>query len=188
MKRVCFDSASNYYHDFKNGWLSEPGDARAGFGGKVFRFDAATAFLHSTGKCFDIVDYHSLFDLLSEADEIITFNGRTCDLIVLESLIGEADMRSIWAKPHHDLRGWRGQNSLSGAVGLLRPERAQSFASMESARRTTLSKKKGYSDFTRERLANTYRDARFTLDLFRLYLASGDTEFTFQDGIPAVAG
>jgi hypothetical protein len=35
------------------------------------------------------------------------------------------------------------------------------------------------NDFIRGHLAGTYRDAKSTLELSRLYLASGDTDFSF---------
>jgi hypothetical protein len=181
MKRVCFDIASNYYHDFRDGWLNKPEDARERFLGKSFTFHAATAFVHATGKAYDFVNYSDLFDLLAGADEIITFNGRTCDLIVLEHLTGLSRASDIWQKPHHDLRGWRGHNKLERAASLLLPPKlAQSFNSVETTRRAKLIHLP-YPDFNKSYLPGTYRDAKFTLDLFRLYLASGDTNYTFQD-------
>jgi hypothetical protein len=180
MRRVCFDTASDYYWDGTRGWLNGPADAREQFRGRSFDFRAATAFVHATGRSFDFLDPKDLFNCLAEADEIITFNGRTCDLIVLEFLVGEGAMRKLWHKPHHDLKGWKNNWKLQTAVDLLPKKVAQSFDSVKSARSIKLLQSP-YSDSTKDDLAGTYRDAKFTLDVFRLYLASGETQFTFRD-------
>jgi hypothetical protein len=179
MRRVCFDTTSDYFHSFLNGYLNTPEQAREQFRDTEFRFDAATAFIHETNQCFDFVSHEELFAFLIEADEIVTFNGRTCDLIVLESLIGENAFKKIWEKPHHDLKGWKEQ-SLKASISCLIPELKQSYDSIyQSARYAELSSIK--DEFIRGKLAGTYRDAKCTLELFRLYLASGNTEFTFRD-------
>jgi hypothetical protein len=45
------------------------------------RFHAATALVEATGRCVDFSDYSAFFNFLAAADEPITFNGRTYDLI-----------------------------------------------------------------------------------------------------------
>ena len=115
MNQVCLDIASSYYWDGRRGWLNDPEDARVNFQGESFRFHAATVFENTTGKHFDFTDHRELYDFLIEADEFVTFNGRTCDLIVLESLIGENNSAKLWKKIHHDLKGWRGNWSLRNA-------------------------------------------------------------------------
>jgi len=176
MTRVCFDTASNYFHDFRDGYLNSPEQAREQFRGKSFRFRAATAFVHETGQSFDFENHEGLFAFLVKADEIITFNGRTCDLIVLESLIGEDSAKSLWQKPHHDLKGWRGQ-SLENSVSQF-PDLKRSYSLLRETRYEELSFIK--DDFIRRELAGTYRDAKCTLELFRLYLGHGKSEFTFR--------
>jgi hypothetical protein len=105
MKRVCFDIGSNYFHNPLHGFMNEPAHAREYFKDKTFEFHAATAFDSSSRKFKDFTDHKKLFAYLLRADEIVTFNGRTCDFIVLEKLIGEESMADLWRKPHHDLRG-----------------------------------------------------------------------------------
>jgi hypothetical protein len=106
MRRICFDIESNYFAP-KTVGINEPWEARAGFEGKTFRFDAATAFDSAVKKYCDFTSPRKLFELLLKADEIVTYNGRVCDLIVLEKTLGINDMARVWRKPHHDLIGWR---------------------------------------------------------------------------------
>jgi hypothetical protein len=129
MKRVCFDTASDYFHNSFNGYMNTPEQARAWFRGKSFEFHAATAFLDETGEYFDFTNYDDLFAFLIEADEIVTFNGRTCDLIMLESLIGQDSFKKLWEKPHHDLKGWKAQ-SLEESIFLSIPELKQSYGGL----------------------------------------------------------
>jgi hypothetical protein len=179
MKRVCFDTASDYYNGNFRPYLNTPEQARERFSGKSFTFHAATAFLAETDECFDFTNHGDLFAFLIEADEIVTFNGRTCDLIMLESLIGEDSFKKLWEKPHHDLKGWKA-HSLKESIFWSIPELKQSYDGLYyEARHAQLSSIK--SDFIRGHLAGTYRDAKSTLELFRLYVASGDTDFSFLD-------
>jgi hypothetical protein len=181
MRRVCFDIESNYYWNGMQGYLNGPADARAVFSGHHFRFDVATAFVYETQKSLDFTDPAKLFECLLEADEIITFNGRTCDLIVLESFMGQDALRLLWQKPHHDLKGWQGHQKLEGAVRQLLPQQSETYDQILSARELELTNTT-HSLFIRNKLARAFRDARVTLDLFQLYQASGDTESTFRDG------
>jgi hypothetical protein len=181
MRRICFDIASNYFHDGKDGFLNGPSDARAYFRDRTFRFDAATVVDSANRTARDFTNYAELLDCLVSADEIISFNGRTSDLIVLEKLVGEEAMRMLWVKPHHDLRGWRNWFKLEIACSNLLPGIAASFNELEAERLTEL-RNSHKSDFIAERLANTYRDAKVTLELFDLYLISGDSSRTFRDG------
>lgn len=179
MTRACFDTASNYYNGNFRPYLNTPEQARERFSGKSFTFHAATAFLYETGECFDFTNHEDLFAFLIEADEIVTFNGRTCDLIMLESLIGEGSLKELWEKPHHDLKGWKA-HSLKESIFWAIPELKQSYdVSYYEARYAELSSIK--NDFIRHHLAETYRDAKSTLELFRLYLTSGDTDYSFLD-------
>jgi hypothetical protein len=180
MRRVCLDTASNYFHNRLSGFLNTPAQARAHFNDKTFTFHAATTFDSSSRKYRGFTDYKELFGYLLKADEIITFNGRTCDLIVLENLIGEGPMRSLWQKPHHDLRGWRMNFSLKGAASDLLPDMKASWDTVKSERLAKI-RKSSDNDFVANHLADTYRDVRFTLALFCLYEKSGDKEYTFHD-------
>jgi len=179
MRRICFDTDSNYHHNGRNGYLNTPAQAREQFANASFKFYGATAFIYETGECDDFCSPDDLLAFLIEADEIVTFNGRTCDLIVLESLTGPSPLKKLWEKPHHDLKGWSGQ-SLRESIDRKIPKLKPSYdGGYYDARYEELSSVK--EDFLREKLAGTYRDAKCTLELFRLYLASGDAEFTFQD-------
>ena len=180
MKRVCFDIGSSYFHNSLDGFMNEPSQARQYFEGKTFRFYAATTFDSSSRRFNDFTDHKRLFAYLLRADEIITFNGRTCDLIVLEKLVGVEAMKPLWHKPHHDLRGWQGYNSLRSAVSKFLPNIAASFETVQTERQAKI-RNSFDSEFVAEHLANTYRDTKFTFALFERYLASGDSENTLRD-------
>ena len=179
VRRVCFDIGSNYYWSSLKGFLNEPSQSRACFQDKKLKFHAATTFDSYTRKFTDFTDPKSLLDHLQSAEEIITFNGRTCDLIVLEKILGEEALASVWNKPHHDLRGWKGF-SLADSVKSALPNKVGLFESTERKRLSTLLK--GTCDeFIRGHLANTYRDTKFTYALFLEYLKTGSREYTFRD-------
>ncbi len=180
MRRVCVDIASSLYYDSRNGWLEGPNEARRHFKGKKFKFWAASTFDDLNQRMGGFTNYEELFASLVEADEIITFNGRKCDFVVLENLIGEETARALWGKTHHDLAGWRGEWSLKGAVARFLPELFPRFASVLSERLAEL--RDSYEDKHIARdIADTSRDVRFTYALFEKYLQSGDTDRTFSD-------
>ena len=180
MRRVCFDTGSDYYWDGRRGFLNEPSQARACFKDRKFKFYAATTFDSHIRRFTDFTDPQSLLSHLQSADEIVTFNGRTCDLIVLESVLGREAMDVIWRKPHHDLRGWKAF-SLKDSVGSQLPrDVASSFEEVENQRRHK-TKKSCDNEFISGKLGNTYRDTRFTYALFLKYLKSGSSEYTFHD-------
>jgi hypothetical protein len=184
-RRACFDIACSY--NTGRGWLEGPNEARSHFRDIVdevrkcrFHFWAATVFDDSTQQYADFTDQHELFEFLVDADEIITFNGRKYDLVVLEYLVGEEPAKAIWGKVHHDLTGWRGYWSLEQAAKHLLPEMASGFESTLSERWAELgspdSDSRKFND-----LAGTYRDVKFTYALFLEYLKSGDSDRTFSD-------
>lgn len=180
MKRVCFDIACNAFHNFRDGWLGDPITARQYFEQKDIRFYAATACVCEAEDFIDFTDFGDLLGCLAGADEIVSFNGRVYDLIMLEKLVGRDAASAVWEKPHHDLAGWRGCHSLKEAVSRFLPQLAASFESAWVARRSDLLHA-SHSDFQRDQLAGAYRDSKFTRALFRQYVMSGDNDFTFRD-------
>lgn len=176
-RRICFDIASNYYLGL--GWLEGPAEAREHWRGRSFTFHAATAFDDASQRYSNFTDCNELFAYLAGADEIISFNGRKCDLIVLEHLVGEEAVGALWRKPHYDLTGWRGRWSLRDAIADL-PVLASSF---ETVRVERLAEIGGSytNDFVAGHLADTYRDVKFTYELFQRYVASGDSDCTYRD-------
>jgi hypothetical protein len=182
--RVCFDIACSFYAGKM--WLEGPNDARAYFldfmeRGKRFNFWAATVFDDSNRQYTDFIDHNGLFGFLVNADEIITFNGRKYDLVVLEHLVGEQPAKTLWAKPHHDLTGWRNCWKLPDAAENILPDLALRFESTVTERRAELGTPDDVRDRTLNDLASTYRDVMFTYALFTEYLKSGDSDRTFSD-------
>lgn len=179
IRRVCFDIQSSYFCG-PAVWLDDPYQARLHFRNTSFRFWAATAFDDAAERYTDFDGCEELFATLIKADEIITFNGRKCDLIVLDSLMGEDACKSLWQKTHHDLTGWRGYWRLKDAVQNLLPESASQFESTCSKQRAHLTDC-GWKDRMLKDLSDTYRDVFFTYELFRKYRASGDSDRTYRD-------
>lgn len=184
-RRLCFDIASSWFYGLY-GWLKSPNDARRHFRDSSFNFWAATVFDESSKRYLDFVDINDLFSCLSKADEIITFNGRNCDLVVIEKLVGEEAAKILWAKTHHDLAGWRGRNSLNQAMCDFVPDLYQRSDSVKAARQRELESYCSMSgpllDTDRMHdLVGTYRDTLFTYELFKRYLESGDSDRTFND-------
>lgn len=176
MKRICFDIGSNLFHDFRDGFISEPSQARLYYAGKPCRFDAATTFDSSSREFKNFTDYNELFAGLLKADEIITFNGRIYDLIVLQKLVGDHSMKELLRKPHHDLCGWR-DYELKRSISIVLPDMAASFDAVYSERAAELGD--SYNESLTPKLANTYRDVKFTYALSEQYLVSGNSEYTF---------
>jgi hypothetical protein len=176
--RVCFDTASNYFWNGLGGYLNTPEQARCAFEGFNFRFDCATAVIIESRESFDYTDHRELFALLEQADEIVTFNGRTCDLIVLEKLLKPEESRKLWAKPHHDLKGWLEQ-SLEASAKRFSPELGVQYGRLRQQRVAILEVSKTLNDFQTSALAGTYRDAWVTFELGCAYLKSGNTDFTY---------
>jgi hypothetical protein len=183
-RRICFDIACSYWP--ASGWRKEPNEARSRFldfvdkANKPLRFWAATTFDDSNGQYKDFIDHKDLFAYLVDADEMITFNGRVYDLVVLENLVGEEPAKALWGKPHYDLAGWHIEWGLKRATEYFLPDLASSFESTFTERRAEL----GAPDADDRRLndlAGTYRDVKFTYALFEKYLKSGDTDRPVYD-------
>jgi hypothetical protein len=97
---------------------------------------------------------------LVKADEIVTYNGRAWDLIVLEKLLGEEQMASVWRKPHHDLIGWGRDNcnwklKSKDAVRELLPKRALLWEAVKSERLSKIQKDVP-DELIADHLADTY--------------------------------
>ncbi len=178
MQRLCFDTASDYFWNGSKGYLNTPEQARAQFEGYAFKFYAATAIDFDSNQVttYESVDLF-LEDVLA-ADELVSFNGRTCDLIVIETFAEPEQVEALWAKTHHDLKGWLGCQKLSALAQKTAPTEFVDF----DARVVSLTKdfvKAGHIDWIAEKLANTFRDSYFTNLAFAAYIASGDRDNTF---------
>lgn len=178
-RRICFDISCSLFHPKTHGYLNTPDQARDYFREQNPQFWGATAFDSTTRKFRDFTDCRKLYDFISGADEIITFNGRVYDFIAIEKLTGAETMQGIWRKPHHDIVGWRLSGSLENAVKEMLPKLAPSFESAQTERFEKIRSR--FEENTARALANTYRDTKFTYALFRLYESSGECGRTFFD-------
>jgi hypothetical protein len=179
MRRICFDIASSYYNP-PLVWFEGPNEARRHFKDTKFRFWAASTFDDLEERFASFTNYNELLAKLVEADEMVSFNGRKSDLVVLENLAGEEAARALWGKKHHDLTGWCGHWKLIDAIGRLLPELVPQFESVRTERRAELGDSCADTYIAGD-IAGTYRDVRFTYALFSKYLESGDTDRTFFD-------
>jgi hypothetical protein len=98
----------------------------------------------------------------------------------LEKVLNREESLKLWAKPHHDLKGWQGQ-SLQDSATRLSPDLAAQYEHLREQRFTELGISGTFNDFQRNALAGTYRDAWVTCELARAYLNSGDRDFTYTD-------
>jgi len=120
IRRVCFDIEAEYIRELKFQWLN--GDEMRAFlrGRKVsviaaVTFDeAANTFDWYSGKDMDLLG-HSL----SEADEIISFNGERWDLPIIESCQRKRSLvKRLQSVRHHDLQTISGVYALDQLVAL----------------------------------------------------------------------
>ena len=178
MRRICFDIACSLYRDYTDPFLNEPANARSFFENQDAKFHAATAFDEAEQNYRDFTDPQELFNFLVGADEIITFNGRVYDLILLEMVLGKTVLSELWKIAHHDLWKWRGFGGLHATIQYVFPSLAKSFESEFADRLDTLF---ALEPSLANHLANTYRDTKFTYLLYREYAASGESSNTFRD-------
>lgn len=108
MKRLCFDTESNYYKpqgstigdlDHHRDWI------RQFVQRKPIRWDCAVVYDEQTKEHlnFNANQIGDLLKLLATADELISHSGRRVDLLILEELCGVRRVDPILRLQHHDL-------------------------------------------------------------------------------------
>jgi len=117
MKRLCFDTESDYFKpptsavgsiDYHRAYLRD----------KQLRFDCAVVYDEETGKYHEFNDQQAneLVTMLAEADELISHSGTRVDLIVLEHVCGQDNIAPLFWISHHDLfdiHNWSSLDSLA---------------------------------------------------------------------------
>lgn len=171
VERVCFDIACNAFHRFDAPWLDTFDDALQYYGdrysGSPITFHAATAILESTGEILSFTHPKQLSECLSGADELITFNGSTYDLPILSLVLGMDRMQEVLSKPHHDVQRLQRRPALRDAARDWMDVSDSAWEQPTVSRREQLEAHPEYNSFQRSHLSQTYRDAFFTLTLFR---------------------
>lgn len=135
------------------------------------RFDCALTY-DGAGHYMEFTDPRKLVDELLSADELISFNGRRCDLLILEKFCGDDYVRPLWDKVHHDLFGYRYCYSLDAlAMNLIGEEAtAQWERSLEEHREKLVAS--GQSDFWAISWSDVRDDVDRTYAVFEQYIHS----------------
>jgi hypothetical protein len=179
-RHICFDIETNYFRSPTSGFINTPDQARSEIESwsNELRFDAAVVFDDEFGQFADFGSPTELIEFLKGADELVSFNGRTWDLPLLERFVGKANCKSLWDKPHHDLRGWLDCDLLISA----KRSCPDLFGRSDELSREYLDEylKKGKGDFVAFKFAKARIDVRLTYALFEGYFRGGETTFTFS--------
>lgn len=104
MKRLCFDTESNYFKPPGSG-IGSPDYHREYFRTRPLRFDCAVVYDESTESYheFNNTQAFELLGMLASATTLVSHSGKRVDLIVLEHACGEDRIKPLWQIPHHDL-------------------------------------------------------------------------------------
>jgi len=181
IRRMCFDTESNCFKHYSEPWGDIP-YMRAFIARKqdlAFHAGVICDRTHGRYLLFSSAELEAFIAHLSEADELVSFNARRWDLLILEAVCGRDRIeRMLWSKPHHDLRGWRSGSLEDVAHSVLgvsqedwRGIRERRFAELDAQRRLDADK-----------IANAWRDTHFTSELFKRYLAEGSGSRSFPGG------
>jgi hypothetical protein len=99
MKRLCFDTESNYFKSPTSG-IGEPAAHREYFRslGKRFRFDCGVVYDAESNIYLEFKrdEAAALVEVLTTADELISHSGRRADFIVLEYSLGKERVGPLW--------------------------------------------------------------------------------------------
>src|SRR5262249_35418344 len=120
-RRMCFDTESNAFYPWQYGF-QPPEVVRGYFEDRTVRFDCGVIYDTSSKRCYEFLSGREqaalMVDMLSHADELVTFNGTRFDFIILEKQVRRERIDSVLRRiPHHDLSGWRGQFELRALAG-----------------------------------------------------------------------
>ena len=96
MKRLCFDTESNYFKRPGTA-IGRPEDHIEHFRGRNFRFDCAVVYDESSDSFheFDNSQAAELVTILASATELVSHSGRWVDLMVLEHACGEEHIKPL---------------------------------------------------------------------------------------------
>lgn len=126
MKRLCFDTESNYFMRPGTG-VGTPEAHREHWRGRNLRFDCGVVFDEETGHYHEFGNNRAfeLLELLASADELITHSGLRVDLIVLDHACGEDRVAPLWQIEHHDLMEICSMTSLDDLARQFIPDQSQ---------------------------------------------------------------
>lgn len=165
MKRLCFDTESNYFmpptcsgnvEGYQEYWRH-----------RALRFDCAVVFDQETDEYreFTRENVSDLVAMLKTADELISHSAPYVDLIVLEHACGEAAVAPLRQIKHHDIREMGNWSSVATLAKRYAPDRVAGWeADYES--RLTKAAALGEESFIAGKLAKARFDVERTYAVF----------------------
>jgi len=184
MKRLCFDTESNYfksdlsvgsiqYHrECMENWLAR---------GNRIRFDCAVIYDEQTERHYEFRGNQAddLVEMLAGADELISHSGQRHDLVILEHVSGTDRIAPLWRITHHDLFdifNWSSLDDLANKLiseHRLRDFKAARDRHVEKAGERFPEERRNFRPpdyFVECRLAKARFDVDRTYAVFRAYL------------------
>ena len=166
---MCFDTESSAFYPWRYGFQS-PEVVRGYFEDRTVRFDCGIIYDAASKRYHEFLSGREhaglMVDMLSRADELVTFNRTRFDFIVLETQVGRERIDSTLRRiPHHDVSGWRGVFELRALAGrVLQPDAVTILDDLKPHRDRYLAS--GLSDFLSEKLAKCRCDVELTYAAF----------------------
>jgi hypothetical protein len=182
LRRLCFDIESDRYWSLAWGWGTVQ-ERRSIIRDWKVRFDAGVVYDASTGRyrAFDAGRLDEFVTYLATADELVSFNGRRWDLLLLENLSGEGKIReALWSKPHHDLHGWKGRYEKDDLAKTVLPPAAHALDDKWTKWHPKLLGKEPTRFDRPDKVKKGWMDVSLTCEVFRLYLAEGDGTCSYR--------
>jgi hypothetical protein len=105
MKRLCFDTESDHYrHPLAGIGDVELHREEMRESKSKIRFDCGVVYDEENDKYLEFRNDQAaeLVGFLATADELVSQNGKRCDLPVLERVCGEDRVAPLWQIKHHD--------------------------------------------------------------------------------------
>lgn len=170
---MCFDTEGSGYLRPEYGF--QPEDViREYFRDRHVRFDCGIVYdaVNRRYRIFSSSEARKMVGMLSQADELVSFNGKRWDLVMLEKQVGrECIDQSLRRIRHHDLSGYKGQYELNELSRSVLP--VQEMDRLVQYRRyKAYYETRGFDDFQSSRLSKCRCDVQLTYAVFRRYIVS----------------
>jgi hypothetical protein len=170
IRHMCFDTESDAYRGVEYGWGEEPDDIRWYFERRrrPVSFHCGIVYDASRHRYHDFGPNQAseMLNLLSQADELVSFNGKRWDFIILETQLGYDRVElSLAGIRHYDLWGHKGQWSLRGLGRSVLSKNEMKRLDDESHEARYVAA--GFGDFLSSRLSKCARDVQLTYAVFR---------------------
>jgi hypothetical protein len=171
IRRMCFDTENGAFLSPVYGFGTEDG-IREYFRDRSVRFDCGVVYDVLRRRYCAFREAGKMVAMLSRADELISFNGKRWDFIMLEKQVGpDCVDRSLRRIHHHDLLGWQGRYELRALARSVMPkeemERLDDYQQYDGHYNGL-----GFGEFLSGRLSKCRCDVQLTYAVFRRYEAA----------------